>query len=180
MTHRGPFQPLTLWDSVILWIGVCPGFGWGRVNFHKKAVELTQISQSDGLFDTMWCCARYLGRGAGWSRVICCPGTRWALGGEKIALCIFFLKVFLLLFSSSFAILLNCLSQPMSFCLFLLILLPIALRAGGMRERPHDSLLPAGPKPPQDLECGLWRSCSMKKAVRGPALGTCAKKKVAL
>jgi len=34
-------------------IFTCPGFGWDRVNFHKKQVGLTQTSQSNGIFDIM-------------------------------------------------------------------------------------------------------------------------------
>jgi len=37
------------------------------------------------------------------------PGARWASSGDKIALCIFSLSVLLFLFSSPFAVLLNCL-----------------------------------------------------------------------
>ena len=85
----------------------CPGFGWDRVNFHKKPAGLTQTSQSNGTFDTSWCHAWYLSEVAGQSRVISYSGASWAWGGEKIALCIFFSSV-LLFFSSPFAILLNC------------------------------------------------------------------------
>ena len=38
----------------------CPGFSWDRVNCHKKLAGLTQTSQSNGIFCTMWCHAEYL------------------------------------------------------------------------------------------------------------------------
>jgi len=31
----------------------CPGFGWNRVNFHKKPVGLIQTSQPKGIFNIM-------------------------------------------------------------------------------------------------------------------------------
>jgi len=41
------------------WMMGCPGFGWDRVNFHKKlegdtaGTRLTQTGQTNGIFDTM-------------------------------------------------------------------------------------------------------------------------------
>jgi len=89
---------------------LCPRFGWDRVNFHKKLGGLTQTSQSNGIFDTMWYHAWYLSGTTGQERIICYLRVSLALRGEKTALCIFFfLSVLCLLFSSPSVVLLNCL-----------------------------------------------------------------------
>jgi len=59
------------------------------------------------MFNIMWCHAQYLSGGAGWSRVVCYLVVSWTLSSKKIVLYTFFLSVFLL-FSSPFAVLLNC------------------------------------------------------------------------
>jgi len=62
------YHYFTLWPTVI-------SVGWDRVNFHRKLGGLTQTSQSNGIFDIMWLHARYLGREAGWERVVCYSGV---------------------------------------------------------------------------------------------------------
>ena len=88
---------------------VCPGFGCSRISFHKKLRGQTQTSQPSRILDIMWHDARYLSRGAGHVRLVFCLGASWAWDDEKIALCVFFLSVLLLLSSCPFAVLLNCL-----------------------------------------------------------------------
>ena len=80
----------------------CSGFGCGRAGWAD------QTSQSNGIFYTMWRHARYFSGVEGWSMGICYAGWSWASGSENIARCMFFLSVLLLLFSSPFAVLLNC------------------------------------------------------------------------
>ena len=106
------------------------------VNFHKNPGGLAQTSWSNGIFNTMWHHARYLGRGAGWGRRICYLGASCALSGElsikqweNCNLCILFISILVVFFSLCCSIKLF-LTQPMSFCLFLLILLPILLWRG--------------------------------------------------
>ena len=88
--------------------------------------------------------------GAGCSQVICCSGARWAPGGKNIALCVFFLSVLLLLFSSHLAVLLNCFYPNPRVLLFPSDSPPhpTGEKGGGeVREQPCGSLLPAGAKP---------------------------------
>jgi len=47
-------------SQLYLPVSRCLGFGWDRVNFQKKLVGLTQTSQSNGIFYTMWHQAQYL------------------------------------------------------------------------------------------------------------------------
>ena len=85
-----------------------PGFSWDKVNFHKKLVGLTQTSQSNGIFCGMWWHAQYLSGELTEARGFCYSGASWALGGDNISCCIFFLSELLLLFSPPFAVLVNC------------------------------------------------------------------------
>ena len=94
----------------------CPGFGWDRVNFHKRLVGLTQTSPSNGILYTVWWCAWYLSEGAGWRRGICYSEASWALSGENITRCKFFISILLLGFFFSLCLSVKrFLSQPTSF-----------------------------------------------------------------
>ena len=112
----------------------------------------------------MWHHAQYFSGGAGWTRVVHYSGASWALGSEKIALCIIFLSVLVLLFSSLFAVLLNCFYPNPQVSPFSSDSPSHSTgRGGGVRERLCGSLLPAGAKPQQtaiSLWAALWKDVS--------------------
>jgi len=88
----------------------CLWFGWDRVNFPRKlggdAALMADLNQPNGMFDSSihnwesWLVKR--NRCSGIDALGIGPCTTYPL------LCVLFLSVLLLLFSSSFAVLLNC------------------------------------------------------------------------
>ena len=106
-------------SSSSITVSPCPGFGWDRVDFHKKPGGDT-AGPADPNWPNKWStwyhvtsCLVPSGR-AGWGEVNYPSGARWASGGEREFLhvvpsvfCIF-LPVLLLSLFASFAFLLNC------------------------------------------------------------------------
>ena len=83
-----------------------------------------------------------------WRKGICYSGASWASGSEKAAYCIFYLSVLLLLFSSPFAIPLNCFYPNRQILPFPSASPPHLTREeAGVREKLCGSLLPAEAKP---------------------------------
>ena len=92
-------------------------------------------SQSNGIFCTMWCHAQYLSRSLLKNRLFATQeqAEYWAVRTLHVVYA--FYQYYWLLFSSPFAVLLNCSHpNPWVFAFFLLILLPIPPGRGKERE----------------------------------------------
>ena len=108
---KRPYQKSESWD--------CPGFSWERVNFQRKLGQLTQTIQmgySHGVMSVYnW--GSWLEEGNH------CSGAGWALGSEKIALCIthfaLFVTIIVVLFLFLCCSVKLSLSQLRSFAFFL-------------------------------------------------------------
>ena len=101
-----------------IWINcLCPGFIWDRVNFHRRLggdrLGRADPNRPGGILNTRWPNAQQIAGGAGWRRGC----AAWEQAGHQavrklqcVSLTLYVLLVVLsLLFSSFFAVLLNCL-----------------------------------------------------------------------